>query len=89
VISAGALTPVLVCFHKLEITPLSNFNHSRDGAQGHSSASSLRARPYPGAQSFARCDDVCGETRPKIDRDRAAQKNISQVVGTRLAKNKR
>jgi len=30
VISAGALTPVLVCFHKLEITPLSNFNHSRD-----------------------------------------------------------
>jgi hypothetical protein len=31
VISAGALTPVLVCFHKLEITPLSNFNHSRDG----------------------------------------------------------
>ena len=30
-ISAGALTPVLVCFHKLEITPLSNFNHSRDG----------------------------------------------------------
>jgi hypothetical protein len=25
VISAGALTPVLVCVHKLEITPLSNF----------------------------------------------------------------
>jgi hypothetical protein len=21
----------LVCFHKLETTPLSNFNHSRDG----------------------------------------------------------
>jgi hypothetical protein len=33
VISAGALTPVLVCFHKLEITPLSNFNHTRDGAR--------------------------------------------------------
>jgi hypothetical protein len=31
VISAGALTPILVCFHKLEITPLSNFNHPRDG----------------------------------------------------------
>jgi len=31
VISAGALTPVLVCFHKLEITPPSNFNHPRDG----------------------------------------------------------
>jgi hypothetical protein len=30
VISAGALTPVLVCFHKLEITPLSNFP-PRDG----------------------------------------------------------
>jgi hypothetical protein len=33
VISAGALTPVLVCFHKLEITPLSNFNHSRYGTK--------------------------------------------------------
>ena len=31
VISVGALTPILVCFHKLEITPLSNFNPSRDG----------------------------------------------------------
>ena len=31
VISVGALTPILVCFHKLEITPPSNFNHSRDG----------------------------------------------------------
>jgi hypothetical protein len=31
VISVGALTPVSVCFHKLEITPLSNFNHFRDG----------------------------------------------------------
>ena len=30
-ISVGALTPILVCFHKLEITPPSNFNHSRDG----------------------------------------------------------
>jgi hypothetical protein len=37
VISAGALTPVLVCFHKLEITPLSNFNHSRDGTSGRTS----------------------------------------------------
>jgi hypothetical protein len=34
VISVGALTPILVCFHKLEITPPSNFNHSRDGTQG-------------------------------------------------------
>jgi hypothetical protein len=31
VISVGALTPILVCFHKLEITPPSIFNHSRDG----------------------------------------------------------
>ena len=31
VISVGALTPVLVCFHKLEITPPSNFHHLRDG----------------------------------------------------------
>jgi len=31
VISVGALTPILVCFHKLEITPPSNFNQSRDG----------------------------------------------------------
>jgi hypothetical protein len=29
VISVGALTPILVCFHKLEITPPSNSNHSR------------------------------------------------------------
>ena len=34
VISVGALTPVLVCVHKLEITPLSNFNHLRDGTSG-------------------------------------------------------
>jgi hypothetical protein len=34
VISVGALTPILVCFHKLEITPLSNFNHPRDGTIG-------------------------------------------------------
>jgi hypothetical protein len=27
VISVGALTPIL-CFHKLEITPPSNFNHT-------------------------------------------------------------
>jgi predicted ATPase len=33
VISVGALTPILVCFHKLEITPPSNFNHSRDGTE--------------------------------------------------------
>jgi hypothetical protein len=33
VISTGALTPVLVCFHKLEITPLSNFNHPCDGTK--------------------------------------------------------
>src|SRR3954452_15619533 len=31
VISVGARTPILVCFHKLEITPPSNSNHSRDG----------------------------------------------------------
>jgi hypothetical protein len=31
VISIGALTPILVCFHKLEITPPSNSNHLRDG----------------------------------------------------------
>ena len=31
VISVGALTPILVCFHKLEITSLSNFNQSCDG----------------------------------------------------------
>ena len=31
VLSVGALTPILVCFHKLEITPPSNFNHTRDG----------------------------------------------------------
>src|SRR5271163_805716 len=31
VISVGALTPILVCFHKLEITPASNFNQSCDG----------------------------------------------------------
>ena len=30
-ISVGARTPILVCFHKPEITPPSNFNHSRDG----------------------------------------------------------
>lgn len=30
-ISVGALTPILVCFHKLEITPPSNFNQSCDG----------------------------------------------------------
>ena len=34
VISGGALRPVLVCFHKLEIAPLSNFNYSRDGTGG-------------------------------------------------------
>jgi hypothetical protein len=33
VISVGALTPILVCFHKLEITPPSNSNHSRDGTR--------------------------------------------------------
>jgi hypothetical protein len=31
VISIGALTPILVCFHKLEITPPSNSNHLLDG----------------------------------------------------------
>ena len=31
VISVGALTPILVCFPKLEITPPSNFNQSCDG----------------------------------------------------------
>jgi hypothetical protein len=31
VISVGALTPILVCFDKLEITPPSNFNQSCDG----------------------------------------------------------
>jgi hypothetical protein len=31
VISIGALTPILVCFHKLEITPPPNFNHSGYG----------------------------------------------------------
>jgi hypothetical protein len=31
VISVSALTPILVCFHKLEITPPSNFNQSCDG----------------------------------------------------------
>ena len=34
VISVGALTPILVCFHKLEITPPSNSNHTRDGTNG-------------------------------------------------------
>jgi len=34
VISVGPLTPILVCFHKLEITPPSNSNHTRDGAMG-------------------------------------------------------
>jgi hypothetical protein len=33
VISVGALTPILVCFHKLEITPPSNFNQSCDGTR--------------------------------------------------------
>ena len=32
-ISVGALTPILVCFHKLEITPPSNFNQSCDGTR--------------------------------------------------------
>jgi ABC-type glutathione transport system ATPase component len=31
VISVGALTSILVCLHKLEITPPSNFNQSCDG----------------------------------------------------------
>jgi hypothetical protein len=31
VISADALTPVLVCIHKLEIPQLSSFNRSHDG----------------------------------------------------------
>jgi len=34
VISVGALTPILVCFDKLEITPPSNFNQSCDGTLG-------------------------------------------------------
>jgi len=34
VISVGALTPILVCFDKLEITPPSNFNQSCDGTAG-------------------------------------------------------
>jgi hypothetical protein len=33
VISVGALTPILVCFDKLEITPPSNFNQSCDGTR--------------------------------------------------------
>lgn len=33
--------PVLVCFHKLEITSLSNFNHIRDGAESRSSFLSI------------------------------------------------
>jgi hypothetical protein len=37
VISVGALTPILVCFHKLEITPPSNFNQSCDGTVWRSS----------------------------------------------------
>jgi hypothetical protein len=35
VISVGALTPILVCFHKLEITPPSNFNLVRDGTRSN------------------------------------------------------
>jgi hypothetical protein len=34
VISVGALTPILVCSDKLEITPPSNFNQSCDGTRG-------------------------------------------------------
>ena len=33
-ISVGALTPILVCFDKLEITPPANFNQSCDGTEG-------------------------------------------------------
>jgi hypothetical protein len=47
VISIGALTPILVCFHKLEITPPPNFNHSGYGTAYNrhavSSASPRRA----------------------------------------------
>jgi hypothetical protein len=35
VISVGVLTPILVCFHKLEITPPSNFNQSCDGTRSN------------------------------------------------------
>ena len=35
VISTGATTPILVCFHKLEITPPSNSNHIRDGTSAN------------------------------------------------------
>ena len=43
-ISVGALTPVLVCFHKLEIAPLSNFNHLRDGTADEAMLTEIRAR---------------------------------------------
>ena len=45
-ISVGALTPILVCFHKLEITPPSNSNHSCDGTAG-----------YDNPDKFADADD--------------------------------
>ena len=44
-ISVGALTPILVCFHKLEITSLSNFNQSCDGTEEAANCLKLPVTP--------------------------------------------
>jgi hypothetical protein len=48
VISIGALTPILVCFHKLEITPPPNFNHSGYGTIEQGAGQSLIANRLRG-----------------------------------------
>jgi hypothetical protein len=53
VISVGALTPILVCFHKLEITPPSNFNQSCDGTFDQWSCVQSRLSGFQEAQKTA------------------------------------
>ena len=56
-ISVGALTPILVCFHKLEITPPSNSNHSRDGTNARTQVDYTTIRsPLTGKTGFRLVD---------------------------------
>jgi chromosome partitioning protein len=65
VISVGALTPILVCFHKLEITPPSNFNHSRYATQG----SALDWSEQRAKEGLARLFGVIGLARDTLHRE--------------------
>ena len=83
-ISVGALTPILVCFHKLEITPLSNFNHSRDGTRRRLRPCVIQREVTNGYRTpwAAQAE---GDARAAIDTARLVGENPFDVVIATLA----